>query len=686
MIYVNTIERFHIVKDTITLADILSDIKQEKYKVPIDKIRFFNDQGNLEAADKLKKKLIAFTPSGTFDKRRKADLLLDYNQIVIIDIDKLSPYQVEPLRLLINQHPCTLTSFVSPSGLGIKVFVKISTNIEEHENAFNAVNNAYSHYLKTPTDPSGKDVSRLCFVSSDPDLYYNPKAETFTTISSSSNTVNMTTLEDIVRFTEQKSQYSPGNRNNFIHLFACNCNRAGIQQAETLSFIKTNYGDLPSDEIQSTVSSAYRNTVEFEEVTGRKAPYRPTPKRKSTSQKLQEIETYINSVYDLRYNIVTNRIEYKKRDNKKYELIDDYAENTILRQLNQANIAVSMAKLRTILNSSFVKKYDPFVSYFDNLEPVDDNVDYIHQLAMTITTEEHELWYICFKKWITAMVASLVEPKVINHTVIVFTGKQGIGKTTWMENLVPKGLKQYLYSGTINPNNKDTIIQLSECMLINLDELENLNRSEIGSLKEVITKSQIRIRRAYGHNQEHMMRRASFAGSVNTKQFLNDATGSRRFLCFEVTNIEYNHSIPIDKVLSQAFQLYKNGFQYWFDSSEIEMITTNNEKYQIRNVSEELLLTYFRIPERDERCQYMSATEILAFINGRSGVQTNQGNVIAMGRALSKYNFERVKKGDRYVYKVVQIDSESIYKDQFQDPEDNQDSSFIDDEEQELPF
>lgn len=52
------------------------------------------------------------------------------------------------------------------------------------------------------------------------------------------------------------------------------------------------------------------------------------------------------------------------------------------------------------------------------------------------------------------------------------------------------------------PGNKDTLIHLVECMLINLDELENLNRTEIGSLKELITKNQIRIRRPYGHNNE----------------------------------------------------------------------------------------------------------------------------------------------------------------------------------------
>lgn len=171
-----------------------------------------------------------------------------------------------------------------------------------------------------------------------------------------------------------------------------------------------------------------------------------------------------------------------------------------------------------------------------------------------ITTKQ-ELWRTCFKKWFVAMVACVLDEKQVNQTVIVFSGKQGLGKTTWIEKLMPNPLKEYIFSGTINPSNKDTLIHLAECMLINLDELENLNKTEIGTLKEIITKTHIRMRKAYGHNNENMPRRASFAGSVNTAQFLNDTTGSRRFLCFEVEHIEYTHEIDINKVFSQALKL-----------------------------------------------------------------------------------------------------------------------------------
>jgi predicted P-loop ATPase len=220
--------------------------------------------------------------------------------------------------------------------------------------------------------------------------------------------------------------------------------------------------------------------------------------------------------------------------------MNDFIENSMLRECLKGRIKTNLSSLRNLLYSDFCELFNPFEDYFFNLPTYDEKTDYITELANTITTTKQDLWQQCFKKWLVAMVGCVLDDKVINHTVIVFSGKQGLGKTTWVEKLVPKQLKEYLFSGTINPNNKDTLVQLAECMLINLDELENLNRSEIGSLKEIITKTQIRMRKAYGHNNETMPRRASFAGSVNTAQFLNDSTGSRRFLCFELEGINTN--------------------------------------------------------------------------------------------------------------------------------------------------
>jgi len=257
------------------------------------------------------------------------------------------------------------------------------------------------------------------------------------------------------------------------------------------------------------------------------------------------------------------------------------------------------------------------------------------------------------------MVGCVLDDKVINHTVIVFSGKQGLGKTTWVERLVPKQLKEYLFSGTINPNNKDTLVQLAECMLINLDELENLNRSEIGSLKEIITKTQIRMRKAYGHNNE-IMPRASFAGSVNTAQFLNDSTGSRRFLCFELEGIQYQHEVDINLAFSQALFLFKSGFRYWFDQEEIKSITANNEQYQLHSPEEELLLTWFEPCEKEAATAFLNASQIASKLSERTKLNLSDGTINKLGKALKKHNFTRLKKEGIYVYAVLEKSYEKV--------------------------
>jgi predicted P-loop ATPase len=340
--------------------------------------------------------------------------------------------------------------------------------------------------------------------------------------------------------------------------------------------------------------------------------------------------------------------------------MNDYIENSMLRELLKNKVKTNMSGLRNLLYSDFCELFNPFTTFFESLPSWDEQTDHISLLAETITTTHQDLWQTCFKKWIVAMVGCVLDEHTINQTVIVFSGKQGVGKTTWMENLVPKELKQYLFSGTINPNNKDTLIHLSECMLINLDELENLNRTEIGSLKELITKTHIRIRRAYGHNNETLPRIASFAGSVNTVQFLNDTTGSRRFLSFEVLEINYHHNISLDNVYAQALHLYKNDFRYWFNRDEITAINENNEQYQLRSPEEELLLTWFEVCAKEEANVFLNASQIAAKLADKAKINITDGTVNKIGKALTKHKFLKLKNHGIRSYALRELTWEEV--------------------------
>ena len=435
-----------------------------------------------------------------------------------------------------------------------------------------------------------------------------------------------------------------------------------------MGFILSDY-NYDAQEVMTTVNSAYKNVVEHNKNNASISPKgeisEPSKSEKSSKDDLEEeeekpsfidrLENFLNFRYSFRYNIVTGKLEYKAIKATLWKPVTDFVENSILREIMKAKVKCNINTLRNLLHSDYCQQYDPFKDYFDDLKTNEDETDHILNLANTITTTKQELWQICFKKWFVAMVACVTNEKAINQTVIVFSGKQGVGKTTWIEKLIPKPLKDYMFSGTINPNNKDTLIHLAECMLINLDELENLNRTEIGTLKELITKTHIRMRKAYGHNNESLPRRASFAGSVNTAQFLNDTTGSRRFLCFEVEHIEYTHNIDINLAYAQAKQLYKEDFRYWFNQEEIKEINANNEQYQIRSPEEELLLTWFDLADRDTANAFLNTSQIGAKLADKAKLNITDGTVMKLGKALKKHGYLRLSKKNGYVYAVREL-------------------------------
>ena len=698
---VTLFKNFNEVVEHKSLPAILEEIRTGKYKHAIVYLRKSLAEKKEEAYNKAKKSLPAFTPSGKFVGGRKMEFLAEYSNTIILDIDKLSKEDLTKASHLANQSEFTYASFISPSGNGLKILVKIATPKAGHKETFLLVQAHYEKLLKLEIDKSGKDVTRLCFYSWDENLYLNENASVFAsetkqscqaelveaspTDNSQPTTDNSEAIYNhCIKFTEKKVQFVNGSRNVFVHQLACNLNRKGVSLQEALGYILTDFG-YDDKEVTQAVNSAYGNIQEFGKNSPPlegwpKAGVAKTKKEippsgslsfgegwgedddedKPKPTQIDRLELFLSNKYVFRHNIVSGKLEFQYFGKKKWNVMNDFIENSMLRECLKARIRTNLSSLRNLLNSDFCPLFNPFEDYFFNLPTYDEKTDYITQLANTITTTKQDLWQQCFKKWLVAMVGCVLDEKVINHTVIVFSGKQGLGKTTWVEKLVPKQLKEYLFSGTINPNNKDTLVQLAECMLINLDELENLNRSEIGSLKEIITKTQIRMRKAYGHNNETMPRRASFAGSVNTAQFLNDSTGSRRFLCFELEGIQYQHDVDINLAFSQALFLFKSGFRHWFDQEEIKSITENNEQYQLRSPEEELLLTWFEPCEREKANAFLNTSQIASKLAEKAKINITDSTINKLGRALKKHNFLKLKKNGIFVYALTENSWEDV--------------------------
>ena len=273
-------KNFSIPIEKKSLIIIANEIASDKYKPQVEKVRALISEGRIEEAQEVKKQIVAFTPSAVFTKKRLARYIEMYSGFIHLDFDKLTAEQLEAAKKTIAAIPYTFLCFVSPSGRGLKVFVEVTTGVEHHSIAYLQVQHYYEKATGLKSDPTCKDITRLCFMSHDPHLtknIQNPKFNVVIPNLPEDNSVKPITQptktiqddpqqpEDLkatfifnqqIQFTNQKNSYHNGNRNNYVYLLASNCNRAGLPQSLACTLIAQNF-DLSDREIQTAVNSAY---------------------------------------------------------------------------------------------------------------------------------------------------------------------------------------------------------------------------------------------------------------------------------------------------------------------------------------------------------------------------------------------------------------------------------------------
>jgi hypothetical protein len=163
----------------ISLQEALSKIRNGCFKTEVEELRTLLYQGSKDQYDERKKELLAFTVQGTFKNKRDSEHIKDYNKLIILDIDKIDTDQIDVLKQKASLDTHTYACFKSPSNQGLKIIVPVNSNKENHKEAFEQVAKFYEKSLKVEIDSSGKDVSRLCFYSYDPDLKINENVEVF---------------------------------------------------------------------------------------------------------------------------------------------------------------------------------------------------------------------------------------------------------------------------------------------------------------------------------------------------------------------------------------------------------------------------------------------------------------------------------------------------------------------------
>jgi len=238
--------------------------------------------------------------------------------------------------------------------------------------------------------------------------------------------------------------------------------------------------------------------------------------------KLQIIESYLNSKYDMRYNIITGEPEMREigtSDN--FTLID---EASMYRELEHRKYRCSEKDIKCLMRSDFLKKYNPIVEYFTNLTKYDpvNEPDYLMNIGdyLRIGNDDSKRFLEQFKKFIVRCVACSLHGIVNKQALVIISQHQNCGKSTFCRWLCPPSLKSYMQENI--SADKDSLIALTTNFIINMDELATLSRWDLDGLKSSMSKDIIKLRKPYDAKAMTYRRIANFVGSTNNIEFLTD--------------------------------------------------------------------------------------------------------------------------------------------------------------------
>lgn len=170
-----------------------------------------------------------------------------------------------------------------------------------------------------------------------------------------------------------------------------------------------------------------------------------------------------------------------------------------------------------------------------------DEKDRISEMAYMVNLRPGEVDQFHFsellKEWMATMFRRLHDPMVQNH-ILVLQGDQGVGKDTWISMLVD-GLDQFAVPLSIMKEDKDMYLKLHRGLVMKIPEFDRTAKTEVSTLKDIITTPSTDIRAPYDKDSKIRHSRCSFISSANIENLLRDYTGNRRYMIFEVESIEY---------------------------------------------------------------------------------------------------------------------------------------------------
>jgi putative DNA primase/helicase len=252
--------------------------------------------------------------------------------------------------------------------------------------------------------------------------------------------------------------------------------------------------------------------------------------------------------------------------------------------------------------------------------------------------------------------------------VLSFTGDQGLGKTIWIENLIPSHAKNVWNKDAvvIDTKNKDSLTKALSHWIAELGEVSaTFRKSDIEALKGFLTEKKDIIRNPYERKANEYRRRTVFYATVNDVEFLQDSE-NRRFWVLDVVKLHHGMIDDVGQFWAQMKAIYmsikdklvdaKTREQHqewgWFMSpKERKIMTPLQEKHKSVDPVTETLEKYISKPSNSTDGEWMTCTDILI---STSWGRPNRRDTGVASKWLQQNGF--VRQSDTKKYYVKKID------------------------------
>ena len=709
----------------VTLEELVTMMRTDQSVRDLtEKHRYARSTGDEKGASRYKKMMTSFGVAALFEGGRRQQHIVELTGLSLVDIDHIPAERLSEVLALVRGDEHTLLAYTTLSGQGVRVLARYALNtsndnvndnclpdgkststFSNYKQAFLTVNTYYQNLTGLPTDGQCKNVGRISTIAYDEELYYNSGATPFIIEPEEKKSVGRPKggkseklrvksckVKDvetiIIRELERRGVvYAPGSYNKYVNAACYEMNRYGVPEEQCREWAVKRFDDYDTPAVEAIVRSCYQQTEEH-------GTARLPRRRQSNQATVADIQRFLTeSGVRVRYNVITRKREVaspnpsqggelaesamsespllgRGRGEASFtELTDDHVNSLYCRFCLSTGLTTRPKEFNTIIESDFYPTYNPLHEYLENLPAWDGVTDHIDRLASMVhvtgcTQEMHNRF---FKKWIVAMVAAWMDETVTNHEILTYIGPQGHYKTTFMTRLLPPALGEYFATKTFKGRmDKDDRLALTELALIDLEELDVMNASEVNQLKALVTDPSVNLRPVYARYTVRRAHIASFCGTGNNPRFLTDLTGHRRWLPFMIEAIDspYDHPFDYEGIYAQAYALYRNGFRYWFDDEENAELERHNRQFEEPCIEEELIRTYLRKPYGEERGEFLTATRIIELVGGAVRVTLSPKRIAI---AMQRLGYEQRRVLNTRGWNVVILTGDQIKEQQRMD-------------------